>query len=81
MAMQVKEGKTSEAMMQGASFLQIIDYSGKSQLKPFQKVQVLINMPFQKGQCFGQDAVSEGAIFDQHSVPEGTVMWSRRGDF
>ena len=27
-------------MMQGASFLQIIDYSGKSQLKPFQKVQV-----------------------------------------
>ena len=26
--------------MQGASFLQIIDYSGKSQLKPFQKVQV-----------------------------------------
>lgn len=37
---QSKEARTSEAMQQGASFLQIIDWSAKAQLKPFQKVQV-----------------------------------------
>ena len=37
---QSKEARTSGAMQQGASFLSIIDWSGKAQLKPFQKVQV-----------------------------------------